>query len=419
MFPPEIARRHRANVDLVCRTGDTLTTEVPEFLQESKRWIDTRLVPIKDASGRVTAVLGISRDVTRQRDIENALRESEANFRALAENALDGILICSGPDASCVYANESIAAMCGYSIHEFLQTPLQAIIPSEEVAVILDRYRRRVKGEVLPGRYEDRFRRKDGQIFPVELSLTRTIWQGQPATLAVARDISALKRSEEERRRLAANLLEVQEKERAQISFMLHDHLGQLLTLSRLELGSIRTQDEASKVSVDKALARLDDALHAVRRLAVSLRPPILDDLGIEVAIETLVEEFGESVNIQTAFRRNGPPPQLTKDQETSLYRVLQEALTNSAKHSDAGHIEVTLTTSLKSVTLEIRDDGKGFDMEKMHEHSGERGIGFIGMRERLARCGGELEMVSGEGKGTTILARIPAKGAPDKGSLE
>jgi two-component system, NarL family, sensor histidine kinase NreB len=272
-------------------------------------------------------------------------------------------------------------------------------------------FQKRLAGDPnVPKRYETFAVRKDGQRIPVDVSIAKTVWRGNPAVLAIARDVSLQKKLEEERARLAANLLEVQEKERQEISAMLHDHLGQLLTLTRLELGSVGSFDSNSKKSIGNAIERLDEALGSVRRLAVSLRPPILDDLGIEVALETLTEEFADGSSIQTAFAHTGPKPILGNAEETCLYRVLQEALTNAAKHSGATRIDVQLRTAGGEVCLEIHDNGKGFDMDAQKNN---RGIGFIGMRERLSQCGGALDIISEAEKGTTVLARIPKAGAP------
>ena len=340
--------------------------------------------------------------------MEEAVRESEANFRALAENAQDGIIIMTGEDARFVYANKAAASMCGYSDEEMLSASLWDIILREMKDAAKETFRRRLSGDSsVPARYETFAVRKDGSRFPVDVSIARTLWRGQPAAMAIARDVSVQRKLEEERARLAANLLEVQEKERRDISSMLHDHLGQLLTLTRLELGSVQGVDETSKKSISNALTRLDEMLGSVRQLAVSLRPPIIDDLGIEVALETLTEDFTDGSSIHVAFTHTGPKPVLGSAAETCLYRVLQEALTNAAKHSEASQVDVLFQTSRSEALLEIRDNGKGFDPVAQQD---QRGIGFIGMRERLSRCGGSLEIIAEKGKGTTIRASVPAK---------
>lgn len=222
--------------------------------------------------------------------------------------------------------------------------------------------------------------------------------------VAVFHDITTRRRFQEETRRLTATLMDAQEQERHAISTTLHDNLGQMLTLARMELDSVPPESTVAE-QVSSAIRRLDDALAAVRDMAVSLRPPLLDDLGLEAAMESLVEEFSESASIKTSFSREGPAVTLDKAKETCLYRVLQEALTNIAKHSKASEVNVLLEASGKSMFLRIRDNGKGFDQANPNK---EAGIGLVGMRERLTKLGGKFEVRSSRRVGTTVRAFMP-----------
>jgi PAS domain S-box-containing protein len=406
LFAPDIAARHSASIRRVVETGELLTTAVPEHMPHGDVWIDTRLVPIKNREGRVVEVLGFSRDVTDRMHAEQAVKQSEENFRALARNALDGIAIFSA-EARVVYANEAMAHITDYE-HETLmcKTVDDLIRPSDKEAHY-KRFNQVLAGDIPAHRFEAYMVIRDGSAIPVEVSITRTDWQGSLAVMAIVRDISERKQIEEERARYAAMLLEVQERERRDISAMLHDHLGQLLTLAQLELGSVRGAEEKSAESLQRALQRLKDALDSVRRLAVSLRPPILDDLGIESAIESLTEEFMESSGAEVTFSRKGSPLQLSKKEEICLYRVLQEALTNVIRHAQATRVGVEIINDSSGITLEVRDNGKGLDARPDgHEH----GIGFILMRERIAGCGGSLELRSAEEGGTILHAHVPAE---------
>jgi signal transduction histidine kinase len=160
--------------------------------------------------------------------------------------------------------------------------------------------------------------------------------------------------------------------------------------------------------SVVSALRRIDEALASLRRIAISLRPPLLDDLGLSAAMETLVEEFSESSRIPAEFHHTGEEASLSKVAETCLYRVLQEGLTNVAKHARASRVRVNWQTSASLVCLELRDDGVGFEMS--HPGIG-KGIGLLGMRERLTRLGGKLEVIARPGQGTTVQATLASGG--------
>ncbi len=223
------------------------------------------------------------------------------------------------------------------------------------------------------------------------------------------------RRLEEERQRLAGSLLEVQENERKMISATLHDHLGQLLTLSRMELGSIKPKDVASEKSLKKATERLDDSLASVRDLARSLRPPILDDLGIKAAFETMVDEFSASSGINAQLETKGRISRLDKAKEIALYRVLQEALTNVARHAKASRVNVVLKAGPKDICLKVCDDGVGIQAQK----SIKAGIGLIGLRERMRQCGGNVDIQSISGRGMTVIATVPKGARPRRKSLD
>ncbi len=410
LFDAEAAARHLAAIRQIVETGRFHVSESKETYGGHDFWVETRIVPVKSPDGKVVSIIGYTRDISEHKEMEDSLRESEANFRALAENAVDAIVIVVGSGHTCAYANRRAVELTGYPQDELLAMDLSRMFRPADMQMLMERYVRRMRGDEVPNRYDTIGVAKDGQQIPIEISAARTVWQGQPASLIVARDLREQRRIEEERARLASRLLEIQEEERKTIGSMLHDHLGQILTLTRLELGSVNAQDDASSKSIQNALQRLDEALGSVRRLAVSLRPPILDDLGIQAALESLTEEFADGSGLQAQFRCEGPAPTLSKADETCLYRVLQEALTNAAKHAQATRIEVLLRTDETNVCLVIRDNGKGFDPKALTDQAG---LGFIGMRERLSRCGGTFELTSNKGEGTTIRACVRADGGP------
>jgi signal transduction histidine kinase len=156
------------------------------------------------------------------------------------------------------------------------------------------------------------------------------------------------------------------------------------------------------------------DTLEAVRKLAVELRPATLDDLGLVAALEGYTDSYGSRMPVRVAFSAEGfddrddrLPPQV----ELVLYRVVQEALTNVAKHAGAGEVHVELRRRRDEVIAAVADDGQGFDVEDTMR-SRERGLGLFGMQERLALVGGQLVIDSSPGRGTRIHARVPSSSA-------
>jgi signal transduction histidine kinase len=141
-----------------------------------------------------------------------------------------------------------------------------------------------------------------------------------------------------------------------------------------------------------------------VRRLAVELRPAVLDDYGLVPALERLIDAFGEQSNVRVDFHSALGETRLPSEVETALYRVVQESLTNIVKHANATRISVTLARRETGVAAVIEDDGAGFEPRTVREG----GVGLLGMRERLALIDGRLEIESRPGAGTTIVAEVP-----------
>ncbi|MBN1269329.1 MAG: PAS domain S-box protein [Kiritimatiellae bacterium] len=364
--------------------------------------------------GKAAGVRGFLIDVTARKDMENALRDSVANFKALAENAIDGILIL-GENGLHVYANTRAVEITGYSADELRQMGLADLAHPDEVPKLLAQAEARLGGAEAPSRYETVIVTRDGRNLPVEVSATRTLWQGRPAGMAIIQDITARRLIEDERRSFAARLMEVQEEERKEISAVLHDHLGQLLTLANLELSEPARKGAKPGARIEAAKQRIDEALAAVRDMAISLRPPLLDDLGLEAALETLTEEFGDRSGLRIRLDRKGSLPALDAQTKTCLYRVLQEALTNVAKHARATQVVVNLRAEDGDIILEVADNGIGLAEPPDSSH---KGMGLVGMRERIERLGGSLAVIGGTGRGAHIVVRISAdRSARERGA--
>jgi two-component system, NarL family, sensor histidine kinase DevS len=201
-------------------------------------------------------------------------------------------------------------------------------------------------------------------------------------------------------------VVEGQELERRRLARELHDETGQALT--SILLGLKHVEEAESEEEARKAAAGLREqiveTLQNVRRLAVELRPSALDDFGLAPALERLGEAFAEKSGIEVDIQANLDATRLPGEVETALYRIVQEALTNVAKHAEATRVSVVVTRRGNGVTAVIEDDGHGFGAGG---GSGE-GLGLVGMRERVGLLGGRLAIESTEGAGTTVVAEVP-----------
>lgn len=218
----------------------------------------------------------------------------------------------------------------------------------------------------------------------------------------------ATERAEGELRRLSTQLRHAQEDERRHLSRELHDEIGQMLTGLRLELGTLaRLREEPGSrfeehVSDAKALA--EGALRAVRDIAVGLRPSTLDDLGLAPAIEWLAREFTRRTGVAVHVEIDPESDTLPEEYRTCLYRVAQEALTNCARHAQASRVAVGLRRKQESWELSVDDDGAGCLLQGA-EH---RGLGLVGMEERLKELGGSLRVQTSPGEGWRLAATLP-----------
>jgi signal transduction histidine kinase len=220
---------------------------------------------------------------------------------------------------------------------------------------------------------------------------------------------SALRESRDSLRALSTRLMQVQDEERRRLSRELHDSLGQSLVLAKMNISSL--SDHAIPDGVlDESLKYLDQSIAETRTISYLLHPPLLDDIGFASAAEWLVEGFAERSSIQAEIHIPKRPPRLPHSFELTLFRVLQECLTNIHRHSKASRADVSFSVSDREAILTVRDYGKGMtgnvlSKVKTGDHHG--GVGLAGMRERVLEQGGVMEIFS-DGTGTAVVVRIP-----------
>jgi signal transduction histidine kinase len=217
------------------------------------------------------------------------------------------------------------------------------------------------------------------------------------ATLAAKQDLQ----------RLSARLVAAQEQERQTLSRELHDQVGQALTaikidVARAEQGLLPSQTDLIE-RLRRARQGADETLEIIRRLSMLLRPSMLDDLGLSAALGWYTKQFSASTAIRVNLNDDGSADLLPDADKTSLYRIVQEALTNCARHSEARSILIQLASEEQRYIVRIEDDGKGFTPDR-----GARGLGLIGIEERVAEMGGDLNLDSKPGGGTRIFISIP-----------
>jgi signal transduction histidine kinase len=203
----------------------------------------------------------------------------------------------------------------------------------------------------------------------------------------------------------------VREKERMYIAREIHDELGQMLTALKLDISLLNSKipkDQKTLLAKTKSMSDLiDNAVKTVQRISAELRPGLLDDLGLAAAIEWQLGEFQTRSGIHCKLKVNSEEIILDQDCSTAIYRILQEALTNIARHANATTVKVSLRRIADKIELMVTDNGKGITEEEI---SGTKSFGLIGIRERAHLLGGEVKIIGIRGEGTTVRANIPCK---------
>lgn len=213
-------------------------------------------------------------------------------------------------------------------------------------------------------------------------------------------------------RHLSHQVLSAQEEERKEISRELHDEVVQTLTGINVQLASLKIESGVSKQSFSKHISYtqslVEKSVDIVHQFARDLRPTLLDDLGLIPALHAYMKGFTERTGMQVRFSTFAGVEKLSNDKRTVLYRVAQAALVNVAEHAHATRVSVAIKEFPQTVSMQIKDDGISFDVAHVLDSRRNKRLGLIGMRERVEMVGGQFDVESSPGNGTTISARIP-----------
>jgi len=340
--------------------------------------------------------------------------ETRLQLAAIVESSQDAI-IGKTLDAMIVSWNAGAEEIYGYTADEAIGQPISILHPpgrEEELPAIMERIRRGEKVE----HYETKRRRKDGTLIDVSLAVSpiKTPDGETVGASAVARDITEHKQAAEirqaqaTRRLLLERVLSAQEEERRRIARELHDEAGQLLTAL---LVGLRTMEDTRKLADVKVQGRrlrgiTAQAIDEVDRLARGLHPAVLDDHGLSFALSRYVTEYRKTHKIDVDLTLDELDSRnLSSAVQTALYRILQEALTNVARHSGAKAVSIRFARSATALQVAVIDDGRGFDPKGVAISS--HRLGIQSMRERAAMLGGTVTFTS-PGKGTRILVQVP-----------
>jgi two-component system, NarL family, sensor histidine kinase UhpB len=420
LFRPDLAARHSLAIQHVFHTGESVVTEDQQDLDVRQVWMDTRLVPFRDPSGNIAAVVGIIRDVSERRLAQEALALREAYLRSMLDN-LPYLAWLKNPEGEFQVVNQPFAQAAGkerpsdlVGLDDFDIWPhdLAKRYVADDQEVMQTRQQKLVEEQI-----SDRGALRWVETFksPVYDAAGKVL-----GTTGLAHDITLRRqlqdeqqRSREQLRALAAHVESVREQERVRIAREIHDELGQSLTCMGMDLAFLDRQiDPGNKDAAARVAALVElvkDTIRCVRRISSELRPSILDDLGLGAAIEWLAHDFETRTQIACVVE---VPEDLSLPFElpTPLFRVCQEALTNVTRHASATRVSIRLSCSTSHIALTIQDNGRGITEEEIKRYGS---LGLLGMKERIGILGGTLDVEGKPGEGTALAIQIPLNQNP------
>jgi PAS domain S-box-containing protein len=361
-------------------------------------------------------VLAARDDIARRQAGEEALRLAQFSI----DQSTVGILWVNW-DSHVRYANHAAETMLGYSPGSVVDRPLIDFEPGLNMDRWLNLWKAARSSEEGAQNYESNCVRADGSILPADVSLSFLRFRDAEYLVVFITDVTerrrslaALQESEarlqvlaEQLRELSAHLETVREEEKARIAREVHDELGQMLTVLKLETSMCELAyadlDPGLRDRLNSMKRLIAQLFQLVRDVATALRPPILD-AGIASAIEWQARRFEARTQIPCLVQVPDNLPRLPDATAIGLFRILQESLTNVMRHAEAHTVELSLTLIDGVLCLRIADDGKGFDLHAQRPVS----FGLVGMRERVLILGGELHLDTLPGEGTTLRIHIP-----------
>jgi len=365
------------------------------------------------ATDRPLRANGIIQDITWRRRSEEALQQEQRRLEAHLANSPVAIVEFDSEFRVTRWAGQA-ARIFGWMADEILGRAIGEIhwVHEDDTESVLRITEEMIAGRQPSNRNVNRNYRKDGSIIHCEWynSATYDAYSRLSSVLSIVLDVTPRVRAEEQLRALAAHLVAVREEDHTRMAREIHDEFGQGLSALRLDLTWMaRRPPKDSAVlrrRVQASIALIDEMIAVGQRIVADLRPPILDDLGLVPAMEWYVQRFAAHSGIPITFDAgSAPAPELSGPLAVTAYRIVQEALTNVARHAQATHATIRIAVEDGRLVIKIRDDGRGIRKKEVDDP---RSFGLVGMRERVASHGGTVQVTGASRRGTTVHVTMP-----------
>jgi len=358
------------------------------------------------------------------KDLQQTADELMIHKRRLVgviETAMDGILTIDDQHII-ILVNPAAASIFGYTVDQLIGSPIDIVIPMRHRHVhnthVSQFGERGTTKRKMGGNFDDYYitgLHENGSEFPIEASISSLIENEKRFYTVIFRDISERKIAKEkmaqyhaELSQLSSALQSIREEERKHIARELHDDLGQLLAALRMDLSLLQRDQnlaDKSRLTLNSMDQLLLTSITTLRRIATDLRPRALDEGGLFFALQTLQKEFSQRHGVNCELIADEEQLILDDERSTAIFRIIQESLTNVARHAKANHVTIRFERDDQSLAFTIQDDGRGIEEGAMNKT---RSFGLVGMRERIKAMHGEFKVHSEVGKGTKIEISLP-----------
>lgn len=382
-------------------------------------WAEITAGMVFDSQGRPAGYVGVTRDVSERKAVEEALRRSEETYRAIFESTGTAMVIM-GSDTLIALANSEFERLSGHSKEELEgKRSLSDFIAPEDIDRLLEHHNDTgAAGGASPRTYGFRFRDLHGAL--KDMYVTAAPVPGTGKILLSLLNITEAKKaarelelSREQLRNLHKHSQDVRERERTRVAREIHDELGQLLTALKIDLSFLARKLPRNLPSLSTKVGSMtrvvDMSIESVKRITMDLRPGLLDTLGLDAAMKWQAEEFEKRTGIRCSLRVDPQDIPLRPDQSISVFRIFQETLTNVARHAQATEVRATVIVSGGLLEMAVKDNGVGISEEQVRNS---KSYGLMGIRERAYFCGGAAAITGKTGRGTTVVVSIPLDSA-------
>jgi len=402
---PEDKDRWSVEAAQMFSTGEPLRSVYRVLARDgSVIWFHCEVKMIRHPDGRPWFIHGIGFDISELKHTEEALIKSEDMLRSIFESAPDTMIVVDDK-GKIRRVNAQVEAVFGYKAEELIDKPVEILIPEhfgDKNAELRADLAAIPHLRLMGTEFNLYGKRKDGSEFPVEVTFNPVDDQSNSFVIGVIRNITRRQHNEEALREyaermeiLSRRLMEAQEAERRIIALELHDQIGQILTGLKLKLEMLaRSTPVESHDRLDEAQTLVNELIGRTRELSLNLRPATLDHLGLLSALLRHFQYYTSQTNVRIDFQHTGlEAKRFTPELETTVFRIVQEALTNVARHSGAKEAIVRIWSDEETLAVQIEDQGKGFDVTPVMIAG--QSSGLTGMRERALLAGGQFTVES------------------------